>query len=241
MRMSTVGNRIRTLRRERKYSQPELAKKAGVGQSTISDLENDKKSTSAENMESIARVLGTSSKFLLTGIEMTTEEMDIKTKDNSDSASRINQEYGIYQDMVEVNYFEEVSFACGSGAFVEAMEREAKKFLVSKQALDSRNISKKNCVVLVASGNSMEPTIKDKDLVYVDQERTTIKDGKVFAICHGGLFKFKRLYQLPLGGVRIVSDNSEEYPEERLTAQDIIDQQFEVLGWAWSWQSMENW
>jgi DNA-binding XRE family transcriptional regulator len=44
-----IGNRIRTLRRSLNMSQPELAKKAKVGQSTISDLENDKKSTSANN------------------------------------------------------------------------------------------------------------------------------------------------------------------------------------------------
>ena len=92
-----------------------------------------------------------------------------------------------------------------------------------------------------ASGDSMLPTIKDKDTVYVDLERTTVRDGKVFAICHGGLFKFKRLYNLPLGGIRIVSDNAAEFPEERLTAQEVIDQQFEIIGWAWSWQSMESW
>lgn len=38
-----------------------------MGQSTISDLENDKKSTSAINMEAIAQALGTSSSYLLTG------------------------------------------------------------------------------------------------------------------------------------------------------------------------------
>jgi transcriptional regulator with XRE-family HTH domain len=62
-----IGNRIRTLRRSLNMSQPELAKKAKVGQSTISDLENDKKSTSAKNMEAIAQALGTSSSYLLTG------------------------------------------------------------------------------------------------------------------------------------------------------------------------------
>jgi transcriptional regulator with XRE-family HTH domain len=39
----SVGNRIRALRRSLGMSQPALAKKANVGQSTISDLENDKK------------------------------------------------------------------------------------------------------------------------------------------------------------------------------------------------------
>lgn len=63
----SVGNRIRTARRSLKLSQPELAKRAKVTQSTISDLENDKKSTSAENMEAIAQALGVSSSYLLTG------------------------------------------------------------------------------------------------------------------------------------------------------------------------------
>ena len=107
--------------------------------------------------------------------------------------------------------------------------------------MKDRHIHQSKCVALPASGDSMLPTIKDKDTVYVDLERTTVRDGKVFAICHGGLFKFKRLYNLPLGGIRIVSDNSTEFPEERLTAQEIIDQQFEIIGWAWSWQSMEHW
>ncbi|KCZ11371.1 helix-turn-helix family protein, partial [Acinetobacter baumannii 42057_3] len=63
----SVGDRIRSLRREKNWSQPVLAKQAGVTQSTISDLENNKKSTSAENMESIAEALGTTTSYLING------------------------------------------------------------------------------------------------------------------------------------------------------------------------------
>lgn len=229
----SIGNRIRTLRRSLNLSQPELAKLAKVGQSTISDLENDKKGTSAEKMDSIAAVLGTSSKYLLTG----KEEVTSKTRNEEEFLKNSIP----LDDQVEIKFFEDVAFSCGDGSFVEALEKEAKRITISSMPLRERNINSNNCVAMPATGDSMFPTIKDRDIVYVDIERKTIKDGKVFAVCHGGLFKFKRLYQLPLGGVRIVSDNAAEYPEERLTAQDIIDQQFEVLGWAWSWQSMENW
>ena len=68
-----------------------------------------------------------------------------------------------------------------------------------------------------------------------------IKDGKIFAICLGGLFYCKRLYNLPLGGVRIVSDNSVEFPEIQLSAQEIIDQQLEIIGWVWQISSLESW
>ena len=72
----------------------------------------------------------------------------------------------------------------------------------------------------------MSPIINNGATVYVDTGRTQIVDGKIYAINHGGLFKFKFLYRMPKGGVRIVSANAEEYPEEILTAEDIMDQEF---------------
>jgi len=44
-----------------------------------------------------------------------------------------------------------------------------------------------------------------------------------------------------MGGIRIVSDNAAEYPEIHLTAQEIKDQQFEIVGWIWQISTMENW
>jgi len=236
----TVGNRIRTLRRSLNMSQPELAKKAKVGQSTVSDLENDKKSTSATNMEAIAQALGTSSGYLLTGkqthtpVKSTIDQIVEHVSDNDEIAYQVN-------NLVKIKYYPNLPISCGFGSFGEVLEQEHEEITINHNSLKDRHIHQSMCVAFPASGDSMLPTIKDKDTVYVDLERTTVKDGKVFAICHGGLFKFKRLYNLPLGGIRIVSDNAAEFPEERLTAQEIIDQQFEIIGWAWSWQSMENW
>lgn len=237
----SLGNRIRSLRRNLNLSQPALAKKAGVGQSTISDLENDKKGTSAEKLESIADALLTTTRYLLTGVDDfgATPEQRIAEYEAQQSLLRSNALDELNE--IEIKYFDNLPVSCGFGTFGEVLERDAKRLTISVQPLKERHINKKDCIALPAMGHSMFPTIKDKDIVYVDLGRNTIKDGKIFAICHGGLFKFKRLYQLPLGGVRIVSDNSSEYPDERLSAQDIIDQQFEIIGWAWSWQSMENW
>ena len=40
-----------------------------------------------------------------------------------------------------------------------------------------------------------------------------------------------------MGGVRIVSENKEEYPEEVLTAQEMIDQEFCVVAYAFNVQN----
>lgn len=144
-------------------------------------------------------------------------------------------------DEVEIPYFEDFSFACGSGSVGEALESETGKLRMSKSILRQLTIDKKNAVATRASGDSMNPTIKDGDTIHIDMGRKTIKDGKIFAICHGDLFYAKRLYNLPLGGVRIVSDNSAEFPEVRLTAQEVIDQKFEIVGWIWQIASIESW
>lgn len=144
-------------------------------------------------------------------------------------------------DEVEIPYFEDFSFACGSGSIGEALESETSKLRMSKSVLRNLTIDKKNAVATRASGDSMNPTIKDGDTIHIDLGRKTIKDGKIFAICHGDLFYAKRLYNLPLGGVRIVSDNSAEFPEMRITAQEVIDQKFEIVGWIWQISSIESW
>ncbi|HFE8664609.1 TPA: XRE family transcriptional regulator [Acinetobacter baumannii] len=227
----SVGDRIRALRREKKWSQPVLAKNAGVTQSTISDLENDKKSTSAENMQAIAEALGTDSTYLISG-KLSPQMSKIESWDSSTP---------LEDDEVEIKFFKDFKVACGSGTIGEALESEWRRLRIQKSTLRNQGISKDNCVAMTAHGDSMKPTIKDGDTVYIDLGRNKIKDGKIFAISHGGLFKFKRLYSLPFGGIRVVSDNEDEYPEERLTAEQIKLEEFEIIGWAWSWQTTENW
>jgi len=227
----SVGDRIRSLRREKKWSQPVLAKQAGVTQSTISDLENDKKSTSAANMQAIAEALGTTTSYLING----SSKAQVAKVEAWDSSTPLED------DEVEIKFFKDFKVACGSGTVGEALESEWRRLRISKSTLRNLGISKENCVAMTAEGGSMKPTINDRDTVYVDLGRKMVKDGKVYAICHGGLFKFKRLYNLPFGGIRVTSDNHEEYPEERLTAEQIKEEEFEIIGWAWSWQTTETW
>lgn len=144
-------------------------------------------------------------------------------------------------DEVEIPFFNNFSFACGSGAIGEALKTQTQKLRISKTTLRDLGIEKANAVATGSSGNSMYPTIKDGDTIHIDLGRKTVKDGKIFAICHGGLFMAKRLYNLPMGGIRIVSDNAGEYPEIQLTADQIREQEFEIVGWIWRISTTESW
>src|SRR5436305_12223163 len=65
--MSSVGERIRGRRTELGWTQDQLALKAGISKRFLSDLENGKRSVGAENLLDIARALGVSLDFPMTG------------------------------------------------------------------------------------------------------------------------------------------------------------------------------
>lgn len=140
-------------------------------------------------------------------------------------------------DEVEIPFYKETLISCGSGSLVEIIGNETRKLRLSKSTLRQYGVESNNAYALTAFGDSMTPIINNGATVYVDVGRTNIIDGKIYAINHGGLFKFKYLYRMPKGGVRIVSANKDEYPEEILTAEDIMDQDFCVVAYAFNVQN----
>ena len=64
--MSSVGERIKKRRLELGWTQEQVCTKVGLSKSFFSELENDKRSVSAENLLDIARALSLSLDYLMT-------------------------------------------------------------------------------------------------------------------------------------------------------------------------------
>jgi transcriptional regulator with XRE-family HTH domain len=62
-----VGDRIKKRRLELDWTQDQLCQRAGISKGFLSDLENGKRSVSAENLLDIARALSLSLDYLMTG------------------------------------------------------------------------------------------------------------------------------------------------------------------------------
>ena len=75
--MASVGERIRGRRGELGWTQDQLAQKAGLSKSFLSDLENGKRSVGANNLLDIARALGVSLDFLMTGTASQDQKSDV--------------------------------------------------------------------------------------------------------------------------------------------------------------------
>ena len=63
-----LGSRLRTLRKERGYSQIQLAMHADLGRAFVSDFETGKENASLETLEKLAKAFSMSISELMTGI-----------------------------------------------------------------------------------------------------------------------------------------------------------------------------
>jgi transcriptional regulator with XRE-family HTH domain len=79
-------------------------------------------------------------------------------------------------------------------------------------------------------GDSMHPTVDDGDIVYINRDDTTPKNG-IFVIRIGDEVLIKRLSKLPNKSIRVSSDN-EVYPpfEIDLNGENL---DFEIIGKVW--------
>lgn len=229
--MQTTSDRIAQRMFELGLQHKDLVAATGASKGTVTNWISGVNNPTGKRLILLAQALKTSENWLLTG-NQTPEFTKVEPWDSNTPLD---------DDEIEIPFFKDFSFACGGGSIGEAIANETRKLRMSKATLRNLSITKENAVAATAIGDSMSPTIKDGDTIHVDLGRKNIKDGKIFAICLGGLFYCKRLYNLPLGGVRIVSDNSTEFPEIQLNAQEVVDQQLEIIGWVWQISSLESW
>jgi transcriptional regulator with XRE-family HTH domain len=67
--MTSLGQRIRQMRKHLELTQEELCIKVGISKGFLSDVENGKRNISSANLLDIAKVLGVSCDYLLIGEE----------------------------------------------------------------------------------------------------------------------------------------------------------------------------
>ena len=124
-------------------------------------------------------------------------------------------------DEVAVPFYQDVRLSAGNGFADDIADYNNFKLRFSKATLRKQGVQFENAVCVIADGNSMEPVIPDGTTVGIDLGNKTIRDGKIYAINHGGLLRIKLLYNMPNEQVKIRSYNSEEHPDEIAELQDI--------------------
>lgn len=111
-----------------------------------------------------------------------------------------------------------VSLSAGNGS-CELEESSDFALVFRRYYLKKMGVPESAAKLVRVSGQSMEPTLNDGDVVGVNTQDTTIRDGKTYAICQSDLLRVKTLIATPTS-VIIRSINREEYPDEVLERED---------------------
>ncbi|MCO4845854.1 MAG: LexA family transcriptional regulator [Sulfurovum sp.] len=119
----------------------------------------------------------------------------------------------------QVRYFSDIRASAGGGGFGDVGEEEYitidEKVMHNMVGLGNTDLEAINVV-----GESMEPTLQDGSIVFVDKMETNInKNGIFIAQTLNGLY-IKRIHQRADGMIELISDNS-VYPPEAIHPNEV--------------------
>lgn len=120
-----------------------------------------------------------------------------------------------------------LEFAAGDGLDIDEYVKCTMPF--SKHTLRTKGCPPESAYMVEIAGNSMEPRLYDGDHVVINISDKTIRDGASYAIRDSGYLRVKLLVPGPGGGLIIRSHNSEEYPDQVLSIEEVAER-IEILG-----------
>jgi len=214
--VNTFGKRLVELRG--KTPQKVFAQHIGVHFNTLAAYERGEGSPDLRLLTKISEISGRSITWLLGIPDAAEQSQSIVTS--------------FPEHMVQIPRFD-VRAAAGAGALA-LHERVSSYFAVEREWL-RRSLPSwagANAVVgiLEGSGDSMEPTIRDGDLVMAvrDPPEYVVDRGGVFLVLHHGHLRIKRLQvDMRSGDISLISDNTRYAPE--VVPKDRLEFDLQIL------------
>lgn len=130
----------------------------------------------------------------------------------------------------------QVDASAGHGVTVED-EAVSGHYAFNRKWLTRRNLNPKNLAVISVRGDSMEPRLRDGDLIVLDRSQTEIADGRAFVLRLGTDLVVKYIQRLGASRISLLSANT-FYPPREIDL-DKIDGEAEIIGRVVA--SMQEW
>ena len=205
---SLIGRRVKEARGL--VSQKTLADLIDVHVNTIGKIERGDAVPDAIQLHEIGRVTKTNPAWLLCG--------DLYEK--SSESTHGDKAAANSADLVLVRGYD-VKASAGNGSQVND-ENVMGSFAFKREWLARKGLNPQNLAVVTARGDSMEPTVRDGDILLVDRNVTNISADGIYLIERDNELYCKRLQRKFDGGVTIMSD-SPRYEAQHLSADAAED------------------
>lgn len=215
-----LSDRIRYVLQHYCKNQAELA---GAGEVTAASvtawLNGATKKIRGEVALKIARKYGLSPDWILDGSGLP-ESQPIAVYDGQTKDDRI----------VEIPEYRSVNFGCGPGRMPDYDEEHdviSRPYLLS--LFNDLGINPKNCIAVIAEGDSMNSRIQDGDVVLINtNDKDSIKSGHIYAFMLDEQLHIKRLFVNLRGDITVKSDNPDYAPET--FARNNTEHNIQIMG-----------
>lgn len=222
----TFADRLNAAMKEAGFTQASLADAVGMAQPSVWKLTSGITKNTRKLYE-ISRVLGVRPEWLSSGDGPMRGEgqQPIKMEGSNIRESSLSatvwedMDHGGKDDFVEIPLLN-VSLAAGDGS-CEVEESSEFALVFRRYYLKKMGVPESAARLVRVTGRSMEPTLNDGDVVGVNTQETTIRDGKTYAICQADLLRVKTLIALP-DSIIIRSINRSEYPDEVVSREEFL-------------------
>ncbi|MSN96323.1 helix-turn-helix domain-containing protein [Campylobacter sp. FMV-PI01] len=221
-----LAQRLKQLRDEKGWTQSDLAKFSGVSIDSIKGYEIGKtKNITTGNLKKIANAFNISTQDFFSSKLSHSEAKDLshsvaysvaKSKNLSHTPSNLKMSQNNDFDIVKIPYFEDTYASAGD----EAINYDEMPVIMELDANFLRLFLRittpfKNMHIINAKGDSMEPTIKDGELLYINPiaNEGGINSGSIYVINFDGDVLVKRVDKNPITkALTLISDNPKYSP-----------------------------
>lgn len=199
-----LGDRITERLKALGISQAELARRVKVSQPTINALIRGG-ATGSKHLHRIAAELETSPAYLA---GETDDAAPIAPRTSAIEALADELDLAMLPEL-------DIGYSMGGGTLVQSYEQTgvvpfSRSWLRSMMAGTVGEL-----FVARGDGDSMEPTLKDGDIVLIDTAQKSIRhQDRIWAVSYGELGMIKRVRRTPAGSYLLMSDNKTVPPVE---------------------------
>ncbi len=209
--MTSIGARLKEERERLGFTQPAFAELAGTTKKSQIDYEKDFTQPKANYLASIAEH-GADILYIVTGVH----SLEQKKSQKSDFLDEF--------DLVNVY---DVDISAGHGSICGGDARPISRLAFRKDWLKRHGFYAKDLIIVYATGDSMFPTIQDKDPLLINTTDKALTDGFIYVIRTGENFWVKRIQRQLDGSILLISDNK-AYPPMPLALNEASD--VEIMG-----------